>query len=311
MTPEQQKEFFSKTFTLQGRMFFTQNVLTPEQPSPEDAAKGYKPAYKIMFVWPKTSNAHVMQELGQFITTAKDQLHASIPWQHFVNPIKDYDTYVRQDGKPNHEFTKGCYWINASTQFQPPVVGPDRQPVINEADVYSGRNCVINISFYNMSGTTKDGKAGKRGLSTNFNAVMLLEGGEREGGGGVQVDPNQVFGQFQVDMGLVNQGGPAPSASPSSDPFGGQQHQAPAPQGSPFGGQPQAPAPTPQQTPPPQQGQPNPFGQGAPAPVLQGQPQPSPFGGQAPAPQAPAGQFGGGQQVQMPNINTNANPFGQ
>jgi hypothetical protein len=285
MNQDQQREFFSKSFTLQGRMFFP-DILKPAALTPDQVAAGKKPKYKIMFSWPKNSNQAVMQELANFITQAKEAFHPSIPWTHFVNPVKDFDTYVRQDGKPNHEFTRDSYWVNASTGFAPVVVGPDRQPVINEADVYSGRNCVVNISFFNLDGSG----GGKRGLSTNIQAVMLLDGGSREGGGGQQVDPNAVFGQFQVDMGLVNQGGQAPAPGQQA-PMGGQAF------GNPMGQQ------APQQQAPMQQ-----------APMQQAPMQQDPMAGQ---------QFGQGTpQTQMPQYgqqapagqgmpqNTNQSPFG-
>lgn len=286
MNQEQQKEFFSKSFTLQGRMFFP-HLLQPKQ-TPEDAAAGKKPKFKLMFAWPKTANQQVMNELGAFINQAKESLHTNIPWEHFVNPIKDYDMYRKQNGQPNPDFTKGCYWVNASTIFQPTLVGADRQPVMNDAEVYSGRNCVINISFYNIDGTN----GGKRGLGTNVNAVMLLEGGAHEGGGAEPVDPNVVFGSFQVDTGLMNQGGQAPSQPQATN--------TPAPNNAPFGGSPAGGNPAPThgngqvgQSQVPQQGQ---YGQ-----------QPAP---QQPAPQAP--QQG---QVNTPNYGqgqggNNGNPFG-
>lgn len=256
MNADQQREFFSRTFTIQGRVFYP-NLLTPETLSPADIAAGKNPKYKCMFVWPKNSqvNAKAQADMFQFLTQAKETFHPSVPWTHFVNPIKDFDTYVRQDGKPNPEFTRGSYWVNPTTSFQIPLVGPDRQPVFNEAEVYSGRNCLINVSFYNITGETKDGRnTGKRGLGVNMHAVMLLEGGAHEGGF-VQADPNQIFGNFVVDSGLIAQGGVAQQAAPAQGlgqpapltPFG---QAAAAAAANPFGQQQQqqvSPPPLPQQ----------------------------------------------------------------
>jgi hypothetical protein len=51
---------------------------------------------------------------------------------------------------------------------------------------------------------------------------MLLEGGAHEGGF-VQADPNQIFGNFVVDSGLIAQGGVAqqPIQQAAVNPFGG------------------------------------------------------------------------------------------
>lgn len=196
MTPEQQKEFFKKTFTLQGRMFHP-HVLVPSARKPGDA-----PKFSVMFAWPKNSNAAIMQEMNAFIQQAMQACHPGIPAQVLIYPVKDFNTYMREDGKPNPDYVRDHFWVNASSgaAFPPAVVNyPDRQPVLSEAEVYSGTNAVCNISFYNMSGAT----GGKRGIGINFNAAMILEGGDKLAGGGA-VDVNQAFGNFQVDMGLVN-----------------------------------------------------------------------------------------------------------
>ena len=195
MTPEQQKEFFKQTFTLQGRIFHP-NLLKAVAKE-----EGKRETFNTMFAWQQTSNAQVMQALNAFLQKAKELFHPSVPMQAFVNPIKKYETYFRQDGKPNPDYLKGHYWLNAQSgkDFPPPVVDQTRQPIINEAEVYSGRNAVINISFYNIDG--KNG--GKRGIGCNVNAVMLLEGGEKQGGTGT-VDVNKIFGSFAADMGMTS-----------------------------------------------------------------------------------------------------------
>lgn len=309
MTEDQQKEFFNKTFTLQGRMFFP-HILQPQPQTPDEVARGKMPKYKMQFAWPKNSNAQTMQALGAFINEAKEKLHAQIPWEHFVNPVKDFDTYRRQDGKPNAEFLRDHYWLNPATGFAPVVVGPDRQPVVNPADVYSGRNCVVQISFYNLTGKNKDGTAGKRGLSTNIHAVMLLEGGAPEGTGVPTVNPDEVFGNFAIDSGLIQQGGqaPAPGQAPSfGNPAGPQQGQVPNPNQQYQHGQQPAQGP---------QGQPGGYGN-APAQPAQGQP---PFGAPAQPQQAPAqgpqgqppfGQPANPQQGQQQQVQTPQGPFGQ
>ena len=196
MTPEQQKEFFKKTFTLQGRMFHPHLIVASAR-KPGDALK-----FSVMFAWPKNSNPVVMQEMNAFIQLAMDSCHPGIPAQVLIQPVKDFNTYMREDGKPNPDYVRDHFWVNASSgaAFPPAVVTyPDRQPVMSEAEVYSGTNAVCNISFYNMSGAN----GGKRGIGININAAMILEGGEKLAGGGA-VDVNQAFGNFQVDMGVVN-----------------------------------------------------------------------------------------------------------
>jgi hypothetical protein len=160
-----------------------------------------------MFAWDQNSNTQGMQALNAFLMKAKELFHPSVPMQAFVNPIKKYETYMRQDGKPNPDYLKGCYWLNAQSgkDFPPPVVDKTRQPIINEAEVYSGRNAVINVSFYNIDGA----KGGKRGLGCNVNAIMLLDGGEKVGSAGAGVNVDKIFGAFAADMGIAKEEAPA------------------------------------------------------------------------------------------------------
>jgi hypothetical protein len=205
MTPQQQKEFLKQTFTLKGRIFHP-NLLTPV---PKDKDKPDSPLkYNVMFAFKAEDNQQVLAQLGDFLGKAKEIFHPSIPMQFFSNPLKKYETYMRRDGKANPDYLKGHYWVNASSgkDFPPTVVGMDRQPVLNAAEIYSGRNAVVNIGFYSFTGQ-------QNGLSTNVNAVMLLEGGEKEGGGAASVDVNKIFGGFAADMG-------AAVGATASNPFG-------------------------------------------------------------------------------------------
>jgi len=218
MTPDQQKAFLRQTFTLKGRIFHP-NLLVAV---PKDKDKPDSPLkFNTMFAFKAEDNQAALQQLAEFLGKAKEIFHPSIPMQFFSNPLKKYETYLRRDGKPNPEYLKGCYWVNASSgkDYPPQVVDANRQPLINPAEIYSGRNVVANIGFYSFTGQ-------QNGLSTNINAVMLLEGGNKEGGGSATVNVNDIFGSFQADMGIQpNSGSSAPnsgSSAPAWPPTGTQ-----------------------------------------------------------------------------------------
>jgi hypothetical protein len=80
----------------------------------------------------------------------------------------------------------------------------------DEAEVYGGRNAVVQISFYAQIPKPGDENQ-RRGFGVNFHAVMLQEGGERVAGGdgASNVDVAQVFGAFAGDMGMGGQQAPA------------------------------------------------------------------------------------------------------
>lgn len=194
MNTDQQKQFLRKTFTLKGRIFHP-NLLVPVPKDKNDPTSALK--FNVMFAFKGEENQAALADLAAFLQQAKEMFHPNIPLQFFSNPLKKYETYMRRDGKPNPDYLKGCYWVNASSgkDFPPQVVDGNRQPLINPAEIYSGRNAVVNIGFYSFTGQ-------QNGLSTNINAVMLMEGGSKEGGGSASVDVNQIFGGFSADMGI-------------------------------------------------------------------------------------------------------------
>lgn len=199
------------------------------------------------------------------------------------------------------------YFSNISAKFQPKVVGPDQQPVINVIDpmtqrkpVYGGCVAYVNINVYSYRHPQ-----GGPGVSLGVAAVMKVGDGEplnergevdiQKAFAGVPVSPPQgaqapAGGQFGAPVAQAPQGGyaaPAPQQAPQGQPtFGALQgapqggYAAPAPQGQPNFGAPQGgyAAPAPQQAP---QGQPN-FG--------------APQGGQHPVTGAPIPPVGYPQQ---------------
>jgi hypothetical protein len=193
MTPDQQKEFMRKSFTLQGRVLYP-NLLVARA-----RKEGDRETFDGQFIWTVGSNTGPMAEINAFLQAATNGIHPGLDPRALLNPIKRFDTYLRQDGKKNADHLNNCYWVNASSgkDFPPQVVDSNRQPLINAADLYSGRNVVFNISFYAIIPKTGASNQ-KRGFGVNVSAVMLMEGGEKIGGV-PQVNIDQIFGSFQND----------------------------------------------------------------------------------------------------------------
>lgn len=204
MDQAQKDYFYSKKFTLKGRIFYPELF----EPKVSKANPQGAPKYSCMFAWDinDVAQSAQTQAVAQFLATGKAKFFPQIPDEHFKKPVKTWGKYQRQDGKPVQAFLEGKHWMNlsANAQFAPQVVDQARQPVLDAAEVYSGRNVLVNFSFwaYQNSGNT--------GISTNLEAVMLLEGGDREAaGGGVNLD--EAFGGFAADMGMS---AAAPAAAP-------------------------------------------------------------------------------------------------
>ena len=196
MDQAQKDYFYSKKFTLKGRMFY------PKLVTPEANDRGQL-KYNMLFAWDINDGSQnaISQSINEFLMTAKQKFAPTIPAEHFNIPVKKWGVYQRMDGKPVHGFLENSFWLNASSgeQFPPVVVDGQQQPVVNPAEIYSGRNVLFNFSFYMYSAN------GKNGIATNIGAVMLQEGGDKEAGSGA-VNLNDAFGSFQNDM---NGGGAA------------------------------------------------------------------------------------------------------
>lgn len=224
-----QKTFAQKRFTLKGRIFYP-NLFTPKK------KQTGREVFDCMFAFTKEENAQVLAEINTHLGAGVQAFHTGIPHHILVNPLKHYDTYVSQAGKKAADFLKGYYWVNLSTgkDYPPQMIKQNMQPLtaLDAAEVYSGRNAAVSMSFYIMM--PQAGVPGsKRGFGTNFNALMLLEGGKAEGGSSVDVE--QVFGQFKSDMGIsananpfANMGAPTPNAQPTQNTAPSNQQWPPA-----------------------------------------------------------------------------------
>jgi len=194
MTADQEKAFFrAAQFTFKGRIFH------PALLAPKPNKEGTKINYNVMFAFKPGENAEVLAKLNEFLTTVYNTWYPTVPMQFFVNPLKKFETYQRMNGQPNAEYLRGHYWFNAATGIAVPPQVVKQGPMgtfialteMDEAECYSGRNAVTQVSFYKI-------KEKKQGLSTNVNAVLLLEGGDKEAGF-AQMNPAEVFGSFVTD----------------------------------------------------------------------------------------------------------------
>ena len=106
------------------------------------------------------------------------------------NPVFTFETYKKEDGSSAADYMKPYVWVNAkaSKQYPPKVVDSSYNPITDPEEVYSGRNCLFVINFYTYN------YAGKRGIGTGLGGVVLLKGGEAQGGGAV--DPKSTFSEF-------------------------------------------------------------------------------------------------------------------
>ena len=148
---------------------------------------GQDPKFSVTMLIPKT-DIKTLQAIKAAIDAAK-QLGVSTKWNgqnppQVPTPLYDGDGYRPSDGMPFGDECKGCMVITASAkaEYPPQVVGLDRQPIVNQSDVYSGMYGYVNINFFAYN------SVGKKGIGCGLNAVMKSRDGEVLGGARVSID---------------------------------------------------------------------------------------------------------------------------
>jgi len=194
------KYLIGKTIQLRGTLFYP-NILAPRM---DERSK--KEKFGVMFAWEQNENREAVGILSQWLGEIKQQMHPTIPDYAWVNPLKDYMTTKRTDGKGHPDFLKGMKWINASNQaaFPPEVLikeanaprGMRPATAMDSVQIFDGQKAIISLSFFGL-----DGENSKWGVSANIDAVLIEGGGARVLTGNGGIDVNQAFGSFLGQMG--------------------------------------------------------------------------------------------------------------
>ena len=83
------------------------------------------------------------------------------------------DGDLKADEHPEYA---GHWFFNAASTTKPGIIGPDRQPIMDESEVYSGMYAYVSVNFYPFNNTSK-------GIAAGLNNIMKAADGERLGGG--------------------------------------------------------------------------------------------------------------------------------
>lgn len=179
----QKARFRGKEFMLKGRMIFP-NLLKPK------ADGNGRLKYSMQFFWKDNCkrNAPIVEQMEKLISTHKQEWYPNHP--NFINPIKHYDTYVKQDGSANPTYLKGHHWIHASSNkdFPPAVFDHNKKRIVDGAELTDGRECLVTVQMYPYN------FQGKVGVAISPRAVILLPGGEVPYGN-EPVDPDVLFSE--------------------------------------------------------------------------------------------------------------------
>lgn len=145
------------------------NIFTPRAVN-----EGDEPKYSISLIFNKKTEAKQLAELRKMIEYVAAEKFGPA-WKKIPNfhiPIRDGDT-----DKPEHKEYANSVFVNASSKRQPGIVNRHLQPVMSDADAYSGCEYVAAVNVYAFD------KKAKKGVALGLNNLLVWAKGEKLAGG--------------------------------------------------------------------------------------------------------------------------------
>lgn len=154
---------------------------------PQTPQNGGDPKYSVTILIPK-SDAATVNALFQEMEQAKQAGVANV-WGGTLPPIVKNPLYDGDGMRPSGECfgpeCKGHMVITASSKSQPQVVDLNVQPILNQAEVYSGCYGRVSLNFFAYN------QAGNRGIGCGLNCIQKIADGDPLSGG---VSAQEAFG---------------------------------------------------------------------------------------------------------------------
>lgn len=155
---------------------------------PRASQLGAEPKYSVTVLVPKSDTA-TKAAIDAAMAYAVEQ-GVGKKWGGVRPPqpnlcIHDGDGPRPSDGQPYGAECRGCWVFTASSNKPPFVVDLSTQPIINQAEVYSGMYGRVSINFFPYSAS------GKKGIGCGLNGVQKMRDGEPLAG---HVSVEEAFG---------------------------------------------------------------------------------------------------------------------
>ena len=132
--------------------------------------EGQEAKYSVVLLIPKT-DIPTIKSINDAIENATLN-GMSAKWNgnrpgNLASPLRDGDI-----DKPDNAEYAGCWFMTVKDTRQPGIVGPDCQPILNQADFYSGCYGRASVSLYAYDAM------GNKGVACGLNNLQKLEDGE-------------------------------------------------------------------------------------------------------------------------------------
>lgn len=138
-----------------------------------DSINGSEPKYSVSAIIPKSDTKTVEAIKAAIDQAKKDSVSkwgGKIP-ANLKLPLRDGDI-----DRPDDEAYAGCYFFNANSRQAPEIVDAQVQPILNQAEVYSGCYGRISVTFYGYNSN------GNRGIAAGLGNIQKLRDGDPLGG---------------------------------------------------------------------------------------------------------------------------------
>ncbi|GAD46059.1 hypothetical protein ANG6_0554 [Streptococcus anginosus T5] len=145
-----------------GRLSYA-NVWEPQ------SINGSEPKYSVSVIIPKSDKATI-QKIQQAVELAKQEAISKFGGKIPANlklPLRDGDI-----DRPDDEAYANSYFINCNSKQKPQVVDQQVQPILDQAEVYSGCYGRVSVTFYGFNSN------GNRGVAAGLGNIQKLKDGE-------------------------------------------------------------------------------------------------------------------------------------
>lgn len=148
---------------------------------PQPTADSPNPKYGCTIMFPPNADMTLFYEDYNALCAQHFADHFANGAYHGVHsPFHDQAEKLKFSG-----FTAGCVYVNASTQFKPPVVDAQFNPIIEASKVHAGVWAICSVNMYKFDNPKK------KGISVGLQNVMII-GDDTNLGGGAP-DSSKVF----------------------------------------------------------------------------------------------------------------------
>ncbi len=163
-----------------------------------------KEKFSVVSIFPK-NHAQIAEVKAAMVAAAEGKWGAKAG--EVIKALQAGDKLCLHDGdaKSDKAGFAGNFFINASNEIRPTVVGPNREPLVAaDGKPYSGSYGNVILEFW-----AQDNQFGKRINATLCGAQFTKDGERLSGGGVAAADDSQEIPQTAAPKGDVQKGGAA------------------------------------------------------------------------------------------------------